>query len=147
MPTLEQLPQVSVTTPQDLLLLDQNGQTSAVSVATLLDGVQPQLELASGTLLGRVSVGPGGVEPVGLGSSLALSEGALAVNTQVIAPADSPAFTGAVCIGDAQSTLSFFGTIPQARPQVSGSRGGNAALASLLAALAALGLVWDASTE
>lgn len=42
--------------------------------------------------------------------------------------------------------LAFYGTAPIAKPAVSGSRGGNAALASLITALANLGLVIDNST-
>jgi hypothetical protein len=42
--------------------------------------------------------------------------------------------------------LAFFGTSPIAKPAVTGSRGGNAALASLLTQLAALGLITDSST-
>jgi hypothetical protein len=42
--------------------------------------------------------------------------------------------------------MGFFGTNPIIKPTVTGSRGGNAALASLLTQLAALGLVIDSST-
>jgi hypothetical protein len=42
--------------------------------------------------------------------------------------------------------LGFYGTAPTAKPTVSGSRGGNAALASLITALAGIGLVTDSST-
>ena len=42
--------------------------------------------------------------------------------------------------------LSFFGATPAAKPTASGSRGGNAALASLLTALATLGLLTDSTT-
>ncbi|MET4683269.1 hypothetical protein [Brevundimonas faecalis] len=42
--------------------------------------------------------------------------------------------------------LGFFATAPAAKPVVTGSRGGNAALASLLAGLAALGLITDSTT-
>jgi len=42
--------------------------------------------------------------------------------------------------------LGFFNVTPVARPTVSGSRGGNAALASLLTGLANLGLVTDSSS-
>ena len=115
MPTLEQLPQVVVANPPDLVLLDQNGETCVVSVGTLLAPVQPQLTLASGVLLGRVSIGPGGPEPVGLGSGLAIENGQL-----VLQASGAP-------------------------PTVTGSRGGNAALASLLSALAGLGLIIDGS--
>ena len=44
------------------------------------------------------------------------------------------------------SGLGFFGAAPGAKPTVAGSRGGNAALASLLSALAGLGLITDSTT-
>lgn len=46
----------------------------------------------------------------------------------------------------AANTAGFFGASPTGRPTVAGSRGGNAALASLLTALAGLGLVVDSTT-
>jgi phosphatidylserine decarboxylase len=42
--------------------------------------------------------------------------------------------------------IGFYGTSPAAKPTVTGSRGGNAALASLLTGLAGLGLLTDSST-
>lgn len=42
--------------------------------------------------------------------------------------------------------LGFYGHTPASRPTVTGSRGGNAALASLLTGLAGLGLIVDSST-
>ncbi len=42
--------------------------------------------------------------------------------------------------------LGFNGTAPVAKPAISGSRGGNAALASLLTQLAAMGLITDSTT-
>jgi hypothetical protein len=44
------------------------------------------------------------------------------------------------------SEIGFFGTTPVAKPTVTGSRGGNAALASLLTQLAAMGLIVDSTT-
>ncbi|MFI2620410.1 hypothetical protein [Streptomyces sp. NPDC018584] len=44
------------------------------------------------------------------------------------------------------STLGFYGATAVAKPTVSGSRGGNAALTSLLTALAQLGLITDTTT-
>lgn len=44
------------------------------------------------------------------------------------------------------ATLGFFSQAPTTKPTVTGSRGGNAALASLLTALAALGLITDSTT-
>jgi hypothetical protein len=63
--------------------------------------------------------------------------------------------TGGVGIGGAtnlggpvtiSSTCGFNGTAPIAKPTVTGSRGGNAALASLLTALANYGLITDSSS-
>jgi hypothetical protein len=45
-----------------------------------------------------------------------------------------------------QPLLGFFGSSAAAKPTVTGSRGGNAALASLLTALAGLGLLTDSSS-
>lgn len=42
--------------------------------------------------------------------------------------------------------IGFYGTAPTAKPTVAGSKGGNAALASLLTALATLGLITDSTT-
>lgn len=42
--------------------------------------------------------------------------------------------------------LSFFGATPIAKPTITGSRGGNAALTNLLTQLAALGLITDSTT-
>lgn len=52
--------------------------------------------------------------------------------------------TGGIGIGNVP--IGFFGTAPQAKKTVTGSRGGNAALASLLTQLAAYGLLTDSST-
>lgn len=45
-----------------------------------------------------------------------------------------------------QTHMGFFGTAPITKPTVTGSRGGNAALASLLTALQNLGLITDSSS-
>jgi hypothetical protein len=50
-------------------------------------------------------------------------------------------------IGSLGSTIGFFGTEPgTARPTITGAKGGNAALTSLLSALAAMGLITDSTT-
>ncbi len=147
MPTLEQLAQVVTANPPDLVLLDQNGETCVVSVGTLLAPTQPRLTLASGTLLGRVSIGPGGPEPVGVGCQLAIQNGQLVLDASALAPLDSPTFTGTLSLGVASSHLGFFGAAGGTQPVVTGSRAGNSALASLLSALAGLGLIADGSTK
>lgn len=50
---------------------------------------------------------------------------------------------GPISFGD---KIGFFGAAPLSKPTVTGSKGGNAALASLLTALAAYGLITDSST-
>lgn len=49
-------------------------------------------------------------------------------------------------IGGIGSVMGFFGATPIAKPTVTGSRGGNAALASLLTQLATLGLITDSTS-
>jgi hypothetical protein len=95
MPTLQQLPQAVTANPTDQTLIEQNGTACSVAVETLLGSTQPRLTLASGTLLGRVSIGPGGPEPVAVGPGLTVSGGQLATDPTVLAPLASPAFTGA----------------------------------------------------
>lgn len=56
-------------------------------------------------------------------------------------------FVGAgYAAGFGTNTVGFCGTTPVAKPTVTGSKGGNAALASLLTALASMGLITDSST-
>lgn len=84
-------------------------------------------------------------------------EGALTVTTGGIGVTGSSAFNDGLTVlnGFTLSTGSFstanvnhgfFGSTPIARPTVSGSRGGNAALADLLSELANLGLITDSTT-
>jgi hypothetical protein len=49
-------------------------------------------------------------------------------------------------IGVGVNTLGFYNTTPVARPTITGSRGGNAALASLLAELTTMGLILNGTT-
>lgn len=55
------------------------------------------------------------------------------------------AWTPAITVSR-EGAVAFFGATPQAKQTVTGSRGGNAALASLLTALANLGLITDSSS-
>ena len=94
MPTVSQLPVAAAVDAQDLLMLDQNGVSVAITPELLLAGTQPALTLAQGALLGRVSAIPGGPESVALGTGLALQQGVLAADTGVLATRDSPVLTG-----------------------------------------------------
>ena len=80
MPTIPQLPPATSSGPSDEVPVSQGGITRAVTVAELLSGTQPAIELPSGSLLGRVSIGPGGPEPVQVSTGLMVQGGALSAN-------------------------------------------------------------------
>lgn len=77
MPTIQQLPVASQTSSADEIPVSQNGVTRSVSVGELLVSTQPAITVASNALLGRVSLGPGGPEPVAVGLGLGLGSGSL----------------------------------------------------------------------
>jgi hypothetical protein len=78
MPTIPQLPPATTSGAQDELPVSQSGVTRSVTVAELLGGTQPAIEIPSASLLGRVSLGPGGPEAVEIGVGLALQAGTVA---------------------------------------------------------------------
>ena len=78
---------------------------------------------------------------IGGEGATAAGRGAVAIGNLAMAP--NP---GDIAIGGTGTQIGFLGAAPIARPTVTGSRGGNAALASLLTALATLGLLVDNST-
>lgn len=80
MPTIPQLPAVTAVTAADEIPLSQNGTTHSVTVGTLLAGVQPAIISATGSLLGRTSVGPGGPEPIAVGPGLTLNGGTISAS-------------------------------------------------------------------
>jgi hypothetical protein len=55
-------------------------------------------------------------------------------------------YSGRLRVGESNHSMGFFGANPILKPTVTGSRGGNAALTSLLQQLAALGLITDNTT-
>jgi len=54
--------------------------------------------------------------------------------------------TGDIQIGNSTGYIQFFGGTGSTRPTITGSRAGNAALASFLTALATMGLIIDSTT-
>lgn len=73
MPTISQLPTVSSVSAADLIPISQSGTAYSALVGTVLQSTQPAINIASATLLGRTSIGPGGPEQVAIGAGLALS--------------------------------------------------------------------------
>ncbi len=80
MPTISQLPAATSVAPADAIPISQGGVARSVSLGTLLASTQPAVLVGSPALMGRISLGPGGPEPVGVGVGLALSGGTLAAN-------------------------------------------------------------------
>jgi hypothetical protein len=80
MPTIVQLPSASQVTAADSLPISQAGVTHSVSVGTLLASMQPAVMTETGTLLGRVSLGAGGPEKIGVGLGLVITGGTLAAS-------------------------------------------------------------------
>ena len=77
MPTIPQLPQGTMADPGDEIPVSQSGVTRSVTISEVLSGTQAAIELPSGSLLGRVSLGPGGPEAVTVGLGLMVSQGSL----------------------------------------------------------------------
>ena len=80
MPTINQLPAAVQASSADELPLSQGGVTRNITVGTLLSSTQPNITLAQQTILGRVSLGAGGPEPVNVGAGLFFANGAIAAD-------------------------------------------------------------------
>lgn len=78
MTTIPQLPTLSVVGPSDLVPLSQAGTLYAVSVEQITAGLQTEIVLPTGEVLGRASVGAGEPEALSLGAGLALGQATLA---------------------------------------------------------------------
>jgi hypothetical protein len=106
MPTISQLPVTSQVTAADQLPISQGGSVCSVSVGALLAGTQPAISVATGSLLGRTSLGPGGPDPVEVGIGLCLN-----FDTLVATGADHATFSaqGTLTLTD-EAVLSSGGT-------------------------------------
>lgn len=93
MPTIDQLAPATAASDTDELLASQNGIARKLSRAQLVAGLQPQLALASGMLLGRSATGLGGPEQVSVGANLVLNGGTLSATASPFQVAQLPAGT------------------------------------------------------
>jgi hypothetical protein len=80
MPTINQLPVAQTVAPSDEVLVSQAGATRSVPVGSLLASSQPAIMAPTGSLLGRMSLGAGGPEPIGVGTGLAVVDASLEAN-------------------------------------------------------------------
>ena len=68
MPTIQQLPQASQVNPTDEVPLSQGGIMRAASVAQILAGAQPALDLPPASLLGRAGASTGAPQTITVGA-------------------------------------------------------------------------------
>ena len=93
MPTLSELPESLTSLDTDQVLIDRDGTTMVTTAAALREPMQKRLTLATGKLLGRVGVFPGGPEPVSLGEGLVLEDGTLSVVPATLQGSNASALT------------------------------------------------------
>jgi hypothetical protein len=80
MPTISQLPVGNTISASDLVPISQGGSAHAVSVGALLAQTQPAIIVEPPSLLGRISIGPGGPDTIMVGDGLILNNGTLSLN-------------------------------------------------------------------
>lgn len=80
MPTIDQLAPATAAADTDEHVVSQAGTALKMTRAQILAGVQPQLALSSGVLLGRSSSGTGGPEALTVGANLTLVNGTLSAS-------------------------------------------------------------------
>jgi hypothetical protein len=80
MPTIDELPVVTSVSSADEVLISQSGTACSVSIGNLLTSTQPAIMAPTGCLIGRISPGAGGPEPVTIGTGLALAASTVQAN-------------------------------------------------------------------
>ena len=80
MPTIDQLAPATAAADTDEHIVSQLGTALKMTRAQILAGVQPQLALQSGVLLGRSSAGTGAPESLSIGANLTLASGTLSAS-------------------------------------------------------------------
>lgn len=120
---------------------------------SVFNGAAPRAELYANAAYAVVELAPpsGALSPGSLAASTSSSRPQIALTSPgtvkiatVVVKGDVAADYSAVEV--TSDRLGFYGTAAAAKPTVTGSRGGNDALASLLTALADLGLITDSSS-
>ena len=80
MPTISQLPSTDTISASDLIPISQDGSAHSVSVGALLAQTQPAIIVGPPSLLGRISIGPGGPDTIAVGDGLTLNNGTLSAS-------------------------------------------------------------------
>jgi len=136
---------------QGLLVIADSHQNVSGNVTDLVEGVDIIFGSADSVTDALVTLAKGIViHPCNSNSPITTAI-ALSIEDQIAAATNWSIKTGLglVELGDALKVVGnvgFFNHAPAAKPTITGSRGGNAALASLLTAFAGLGLLTDSTT-
>src|ERR1700733_1495399 len=77
MPTIDELAPATAATNSDELPINQNGITYKITRAQVLAGVQSQIAIPRGTILGRITPGSGSPETIAVGNYLSFASGTL----------------------------------------------------------------------
>src|SRR6185437_2184192 len=80
MPTIDQLAPATSAGDQDEFLVSQAGTARKITRTQILSGVQPQIAMQTGTLLGRMTAGTGTPESIAIGQNLSLNSGTLSAS-------------------------------------------------------------------
>ncbi len=91
MPKIDELAQATASSDNDELVAGQNGVVRKMTRAQVVAGLQQQLAVASGALLGRSSPGTGAPETVIVGANLVLANGTLSAAASPFSIAALPA--------------------------------------------------------
>jgi hypothetical protein len=97
MSTIDQLAPATAASDSDELPASQGGIVRKVTRAQILAGVQPQIAIGSGNLLGRVSTGTGSPESITVGANLSLTNGTLSADANQFEICSLPAGTVPGC--------------------------------------------------
>jgi parallel beta-helix repeat protein len=77
MPTIDELPAAPSVGDSDAFMVSQSGISRKAARSQINAGLQPQIFLPQGSLLGRMSAGTGGPETIAIGANLTIAAGSI----------------------------------------------------------------------
>ena len=138
------------------LSIASDGETPTTALIPFAYGIgvepgsitSPAIQITGDPTTGVYAPGAGQLAVVCEGSNvLTLASAAITIPATVATTFDGAlTAAGNASVAGASGTLGFYGSAGTAKPAISGAKGGNAALGSLISALAALGLVTDGTS-
>lgn len=138
----------------------QGSGAIAIGPAAVTGAVADAIAIGAGASaqgISSVALGAGATVGAGHDYSMAIGQGAATTgahqavlgdtSTTVVVPGNFAQTGGQATLAGSGGTLGFFGSAGVTKPVVTGSRGGNAVLTSLLSLLSSMGLITDNSTS